>query len=126
MAGERRRPHRVAAAIRQEIATFLADHAKDPRIVGLVTVTGVEVTDDLREARVFVSVMGSDVERASTFQGLDSLATHLRAHLGRALRLRAAPAISFRHDESVAHAAHIESLLARVRDGRADDEESGR
>jgi ribosome-binding factor A len=101
--------------MREEIATFLANDVKDPRIMGLVTVTGVEITRDLRHAKVFVSVLGSDSQRAATFEGLDNLASHLRGRVGRALRLRVAPEIEFRNDESVAHAAHIEQLLAQVR-----------
>jgi ribosome-binding factor A len=101
--------------MREEIATFLANDIKDPRILGLVTVTAVEVTRDLRHAKVFVSVLGSDSQRAATFEGLDGVAAHLRGRVGRALRLRAAPEIEFRNDESIAHAAHIEQLLAQVR-----------
>lgn len=101
--------------MREEIATFLANDVKDPRILGLVTVTAVEVTRDLRHARVFVSVLGSESQRAATFEGLANVAPHLRGRVGRALRLRAAPEIEFRNDESIAHAARIEQLLAQVR-----------
>lgn len=101
--------------MREEIATFLANDAKDPRIMGLVTVTGVDITRDLRHAKVFVSVLGSESQRAATFEGLDNVASHLRGRVGRALRLRVAPEIEFKNDESVAHAAHIEQLLAQVR-----------
>ena len=99
--------------MREEIATFLANDVKDPRIMGLVTVTAVEITRDLRHARVFVSVLGSESQRAATFDGLGNVATHLRGRVGRALRLRVAPEIEFRNDDSVAHAAHIEQLLAQ-------------
>ena len=92
MPADHRRSDRVAEAIREEVATFLAEDAKDPRITGLVTVTGVEITRDLRHAKVFVSVMGTDTDRASTFDGLASAASHLRSRVGRALRLRLAPA----------------------------------
>jgi ribosome-binding factor A len=115
MPHDSRRPDRVAEAIREEVATFLHEGAKDPRIVGLVTVTGVDVTRDLRHAKVYVSVMGSDAERAATFEGLDSVAGHLRSRLARALRLRVAPDISFHADRSVAHAARIETLLAQIK-----------
>lgn len=101
--------------MREEIATFLASDVKDPRIMGLVTVTAVEITRDLRHAKVFVSVLGSDSQRTATFEGLDNVAPHLRGRVGRALRLRVAPEIEFRNDQSVAHAAHIEQLLAQVR-----------
>src|SRR5919112_2985444 len=101
--------------MREEIATFLANDVKDPRIMGLVTVTAVEITRDLRHAKVYVSVLGSESQRSATFDGLDHVAAHLRGRVGRALRLRVAPEIEFRNDESVAHAAKIEQLLAQVR-----------
>ncbi len=116
MANENRRPDRVAEAIREEVATFLAEAVKDPRVQGLVTVTGVDITRDLRHAKVFVSVLGSDAERAATYEGLASVASHLRSRVGRALRLRVAPELVFKEDQSVAHAARIESLLAGLRD----------
>ena len=119
-----RRADRVGEAIREEIATFLAESAKDPRIVGFVTVTGVEVSPDLRHAKVFVSVMGSEPEKIATFEGLASTASHLRSRVGRALRLRVAPEIQFREDESVARAARIESLLAGIKPAPADHDKS--
>jgi ribosome-binding factor A len=128
MPNDHRRADRVAEAIREEIATFLAEDAKDPRITRLVTVTGVEVTRDLRHAKVFVSVMGTDAERAKTFEGLASVAVHLRSRVGRALRLRLAPEITFLPDQSIERAARIESLLAQIKsdqppasNGDADD-----
>ena len=125
MAQEHRRSDRVAEAIREEVARFLTEDVKDPRIRGLVTVTAVEVTRDLRHAKVFVSVLGSDAERSATFDGLSSLAAHLRSRVGRALRLRVAPEIAFREDQSVAHAARIESLLEGIRQDEGSREEVG-
>ncbi|HVX39124.1 MAG TPA: 30S ribosome-binding factor RbfA [Gemmatimonadaceae bacterium] len=117
MPSDNRRADRVAEAIREEVATFLAEEAKDPRISRLTTVTGAEVTRDLRHAKVFVSVMGSDAERAATFEGLASVASHLRSRVGRALRLRLAPEITFLPDESIARAARIETLLSQIKEG---------
>ena len=128
MAIEHRRADRVAEAIREEVATFLTDRAKDPRLLGLVTVTGVEVTRDLRHAKVFVSVLGSETEQRATFEGLASVAGHLRARIGRSLRLRLAPEIVFQPDRSIAQAAHIDALLARIKeeerakDAKRDDD----
>lgn len=118
MPPDSRRPDRVAEAIREAVATFLAEGVKDPRVPGLVTVTGVDVTRDLRHARVFVSVMGSDAERAATMEGLASVAGYLRAKLGRVLRLRVTPELEFRFDASIAHSARIDTLLEQVRAGR--------
>jgi ribosome-binding factor A len=110
--------------MREEIATFLANEVKDPRILGLVTVTAVDVSRDLRHAKVFVSVLGSDSQRSATFEGLEAVAGHLRGRVGRALRLRVAPELEFRNDESIAHAAHIEQLLAGVRKEPSESDSS--
>jgi len=116
MASTNRRPDRVAEAIREEVATFLSQDVKDPRVVGLVTVTAVDVSRDLRVATVYVSIYGSEAERAATADGLASVASHLRARIGRALRLRLAPEIVFKPDESIARAARIETLLSQLKD----------
>jgi ribosome-binding factor A len=119
MQHDTRRPDRVAEAIREAVAMFLAEGVKDPRVTGLVTVTGAQVTRDLRHAKVFVSVLGTDVERAATFEGLTSVASYLRARIGRDLRLRLAPEITFHLDTSSAYAARIETLLESVKSDHA-------
>lgn len=127
MATEHRRSERVAEAIREEVATFLAVDVKDPRVNGLVTVTGCEITRDLRHAKVYVSIMGTDSERAATMEGLASVATHLRSRVGRALQLRLAPEIVFKADDSIARATRIEDLLAQIKNDTppADGEGNG-
>jgi ribosome-binding factor A len=116
-----RRPDRVAEAIREAVAMFLTEGVKDPRVTGLVTVTGVDVTRDLRHAKVHVSIMGTEAQKKDTMEGLQSVAGHLRAKLGRTLRLRVTPELDFRYDASIAHAAHIDSLLEQI---RTDDKPS--
>jgi ribosome-binding factor A len=93
-----------------------------------VTVTGAEVSPDLRHARVYVSVLGTDSEKQATFDGLDSVASYLRSRVARQLQLRVAPEIQFKEDDTIARAARIESLLADVKKqdasasrGREDD-----
>jgi ribosome-binding factor A len=108
-----RRAQRVAEGIREEVATFLNEGAKDPRITAMVTVTAVEVTRDLKQAKIFVSLLGSDAERATTLETLAGTTGHLRGRVGRALRLR------------VARAARIETLLAQVR-SKPDDADRDR
>ena len=115
---DNRRPDRVAEAIREAVAMFLAEGVKDPRVTGLVTVTGVDVTRDLRHAKVHVSILGSEQDKKQTMEGLASVAGHLRAKLGRTLRLRVTPELDFKYDASIAHAAHIDALLEQI---RADD-----
>lgn len=112
---QHQRSDRVAAAVREEVANFLAEGVKDPRVTALVTVTGVEMTRDLRHAKVFVSIMGEDSQRASTIEGLTSVQGFLRSRLARSLSLRVAPEVQFVMDESVARAARIETLLNQIR-----------
>jgi ribosome-binding factor A len=124
VAGNSRRPDRVAEAIRTEVATFLREGAKDPRLVGMITVTAVDVTRDMRHAKVFVIIMCSDAERAATLDALEGMVGHLRSRLAKVMSLRVAPSLSFKVDESVSRAARIETLLAQVRDEKTDDEGS--
>ncbi len=119
---DNRRPDRVAEAIREEVATFLTDGVKDPRVRGLVTITGVDITRDLRHAKIFVSILGDDAARRETLDGLAAMAGHLRGHIGRALRLRSAPELAFKYDQSVNYAARIETLLEQVRQERDGEE----
>jgi ribosome-binding factor A len=119
MAKDNRRADRVSEAIREEVATALIGGAKDPRIVGFVTVTAVDVTHDLRHARVFVSVMGTEAERKETLEGLTAIAPQVRSRLAKVLRLRFAPMIAFKYDPSVERAARIETLLTQVKEGVA-------
>ena len=131
---QHQRSDRVAAAVREEIANFLAEGVKDPRVTALVTVTGVEMTRDLRHAKVFVSIMGEDSQRASTIEGLQSVQGFLRSRLARSLSLRVAPDVHFVMDESVARAARIETLLNQIRttssgddaDAASEDTDAGR
>ena len=112
---ETRRPDRVGEAVREEVAAFLAAGVKDPRVVGLVTVTAVEMTRDLGSATVYVSIYGSDDDRVRTMEGLASVSHALRGRVGRALKLRVAPYINFKQDDSIARAARIETLLSGLR-----------
>lgn len=121
MAPNSRRPDRVAEAIREEVARWLQRDVQDPRITAtLVTVTAVEVSRDLRSAKVFVTTMGDDEQRAQVMAALGELAPSLRGPIGRALRLRSAPELSFRTDQSVAYAARIETLLSQLREPAPD------
>jgi ribosome-binding factor A len=110
------RPERVAEAIRQAVAAFLTGNVRDPR-VGFVTVTGVEITADLAHARVRVSVMGSDDEKAKSLEGLTSAARFLRAQLARELPLRVAPELRFELDRGLEHAQRIDRVLRDLKEG---------
>jgi ribosome-binding factor A len=104
------RPERVAEAIRQTVAAFLTGNVRDPR-VGFVTVTGVEVSADLGHARVRVSVMGSEEEKAKSLEGLASAARFLRAQIAKELPLRLTPELRFELDRGLEHAQQIDRVL---------------
>lgn len=114
MKAEGRRPRRVAEAIREVVAPFLQAQVRDPR-VGLVTVTAVHVTPDLRRAVVSVAIHGDQAEHERTLEGLASATSTVRREVGRVLRLRTVPEIEFELDKGAEHATHIASVLATLR-----------
>jgi len=91
---------RVAEELREVLAEEI-QRLKDPR-VGFVTVTGVRVTPDLRKARVFYTVLGEDRDKSATRAALRSARSHLRATLGREVRIKFVPDLEFREDEGAA------------------------
>ncbi len=116
------RKNRVADAIKEEVSGLLRRGLKDPRI-GFVTITDVEVSSDLRQARVFYSVVGGEDERAATRKGLDSATGFVQSHVGKQLRLRNTPIIEFRYDPSLEQAARIERLLKETHENPPETEE---
>ena len=113
------RPERLAELIRQTVAAFLTGNVRDPRI-GFVTVTGVEVSADLSHATVSVSIMGTEEEKATSFEGLASAARFLRAQLSQELRLRTSPELHFRLDRGLEHAQRIEQVLRELKGSGGD------
>jgi ribosome-binding factor A len=113
---------RVDEAMRAVLSDAIAKDLKDPR-VGFVTVTGVKTSPDLRHARVYVSVLGSDDEREASIDGLRSAHGFLQKRLAGELTLKHTPSLSFHYDESVDHGMRITSLLSELE--HDDDDSSG-
>jgi ribosome-binding factor A len=109
------RPARVAEEFRHELGKVLARGIKDPRVTGLVTVTGAKMAPDLKEITVYVSVHAGEAERGRTLEGLRAAATWLQREVSRNLRLRHTPHLRFVYDESVARGDRIERLLREAR-----------
>jgi ribosome-binding factor A len=103
------RMRRVNEAVRVVVAEAVRD-LKDPRI-GMVTVTGVDVTADLREATVYVSVLGSEKARKASLDGLASAHGVLQARIGRELSLRRTPTLAFAYDDSVERGVTMTKLI---------------
>lgn len=117
-----KRSERVGDQMAHEIADIVMRRIKDPRI-GFVTVTGVAVADDLRNATVFVSVYGGD--KAETLAGFESASAFIRSELGRRMRLKFIPELLFRIDETAERGAHLMEVLRSISErkgGPAEDD----
>ena len=108
------RLERLQRLARQVLAEAMQG-LKDPRI-GFATVTRVRMSPDLRHARVFISAMGSDHEREATMKGLESATPLLRAELGRQVRMKYLPELTFELDRGAAEALRLEELFHRIHD----------
>ena len=114
---------RINEEIQRELANLIRT-VKDPRVHGLVSITAVDTTADLRYARVYVSVLDkSDVNEV--VKGLKSAGGYLRRELGRALQLRYTPELIFELDHSIEHGAHINDIIRHLDDASPRDGENG-
>lgn len=108
-----RRQRQVAELLHEEIGTLILRKARDPRLKG-VTVTGVEVSPDLENAWVYVSVLGTDEEAQEALAGLKSATGFLRREIAAALSLRIVPHLMFRLDDSIERGMRIDQLLDSI------------
>ncbi len=111
-----RRTERINDLLREEISDLLRREVKDPRIGGLVSITEVEVSPDLRNARVYVSVLGTDEETSSTLEALKAASHFLQRGIGKRLSLRRTPKLEFLADTTMAEGSRIMSLLDNALD----------
>ncbi|PLR87427.1 30S ribosome-binding factor RbfA [Bacillus sp. V33-4] len=109
------RANRVGEQMKKELGDIIGRKIKDPRI-GFVTVTDVEVTGDLQQATVFISVLGDEEQRENTLKGLAKAKGFIRSEIGQRIRLRKTPEILFEFDESIDYGNKIESLLHQIKD----------
>ena len=109
------RHERVAEEIRHELGIMIVGELKDPRLAGLATVTEVRMTPDLKQARVYVSVMGTQAEQSSTIQGLTAAAGFIRHELSERLQIRRAPELTFVLDRSEEYGQRIDELIRRTK-----------
>lgn len=109
-----KRLERVNQLIKEEISRLLQRELKDPRL-GFVTVTDVEVTKDLRLAKVYVSILGPEDAWRSSLTALESAKGFIHNWLRHHLSLKVTPSLDFRPDRSMAHAAQIQGLLAELK-----------
>ena len=110
MTEKRYRMQRVNEALREVLSTVIGRGVKDPR-VGFVTVTGVEATNDLRQARVYVSILGDAAQREESLRGLHSAEGFLQGVINDELHLKRTPALEFVYDESVDRGFRINEVI---------------
>lgn len=113
---------RVQRLAKQVLGEAIQD-LKDPRI-GFATVTAVRVTSDLQHARVMVSVLGSTEEQEQTMAGLESAKAHLRSELGRQVRMKYSPDLTFHLDHGAEEAERLDSLLRRLHEREPEEDDS--
>ena len=109
------RKEKVQDAIQKEVCDILRNELKDPRI-GFVTITGVEISNDMRYAKVFFSVLGKDEEKLKTKKALDSALGFIRTLVAERIQLRFAPEISFKEDQTSEYSSHIQKVLDEIKD----------
>lgn len=114
---------RLDSQIRQELMELIQREMKDPR-VGFATITRVETARDLGHARVWVSVLGSEEERAQSLQALRDAAPWLRRRLAERLRVRQVPALTIRFDDSIESGDRVLRLLNELQSEQADREDT--
>lgn len=115
------RATRVGEQMKKELSDIISRKIKDPRI-GFVTVTDVEVSGDLQQAKVFISVLGDDEAKENTLIGLAKAKGFIRSEIGRRIRLRKTPEIIFEFDESMEYGNRIETLLREIqKDEKRED-----
>ncbi len=118
-----RRTSRVNDLLREELSALLLKGVKDPRVAhGLVTITEVQVSPDLRHATVFVSHLGNEDERAEVLEGLQHSAHYLHRELMHRLDMRSVPELIFRFDPSIERGARLAELIHQVSGSHGADE----
>lgn len=120
---DRRRIERVNVLLREEIASLIAAQVNDPRLRGVITITRVQTASDLRSARVYVSVMGSESARQEALEGIQSSASYLRRELRSRVTLRYVPFLKFVADDAMLEAERLMRIIDDL--GAAEDSSDG-
>ncbi len=118
----KRRLDKLAEEIKREISAILTEEVKDPRI-SMVSVTRVEVSNDLGAARVMLSVFGDEKKQAEVMQALEKARGFIRTELSNRIRLRQTPEINFRLDRSIEHSIRISSIIDELKSDRSGGSE---
>lgn len=115
------RTEKVEELLKVEISDIILRGLKDPRI-GFVTITDVEITPDLKYAKVYVSVLADDIEKRKNLKGLNSAAGFIRNELGKRIRMRVIPTLEFKFDESIEQGIRMFELLQKIKKNEPEEE----
>ncbi len=127
MAREFSRTRRIGEQMRRDLAQLIRSEIRDPRMA-MVSITSVDVTRDLSQAKVYVTILGDPAERASIVKALNQASVLLRRELGRRMHIRTVPRMQFLYDEVVEHGARLSALISEAvaaDEARHRDEDSG-
>jgi len=108
------RINRISEEVKREISNIIQGELKDPRLPEFVSVTSVNVTRDLRYAKVYISILGNDEEKKAALQGLKNAAGFIRREIGQRIKLRYTPELQFELDNSIEHGIYISKLINDV------------
>lgn len=115
------RSGRINEEIKKEVSSIIQNDIKDPRLSAMVSITNVDVTKDLRYAKIFVSIFGSEESKQESIEALKSSAGFVRREVGNRINLRYTPQILFEIDNSIEHGMHINQILHDIKEKDAND-----
>ena len=116
------RPERIASEMKEIISQIIIEEIKDPRI-GFVTVTRVEVTPDIRNAKVYFSSLGGKEEKENAAEGLNSASGYIRKSLSEKMRLKFTPELLFKLDESAEYSIHLNQIFDKIHKEKKNKDE---
>lgn len=114
---------RINQEVQRELSSLLQREVKDPRIAPMTSISAVEVTPDLKSAKVYVSVFGSEEAKEATMKGIKSAAPFLRSQLAKNLNLRNTPELRFLADDSIAYGVRMTGLIESMRTSEKEESE---
>jgi len=112
---------RLSEEIKKEVSQMIFEEIKDPRISNMTSITDIEVSKDLRYAKIYISVYGNDDEKKNTIEGLKSATGFIRRELGKRIKLRYIPELIFELDNSIEYGAHISKILKDLDSRESED-----
>lgn len=116
------RSGRINEEMRKELSIIIRTTIKDPRLSAMVSVTQVEVTKDLRYAKVYVSIFGSEEEKSNTLAALKNSSGFMRKEIGHSMNLRYTPELIIEIDNSIEHGMHMEKIFKSIQVKKNDNE----